>query len=171
MQSPYELASRTRRLQARLWDWIYCWAPGMFGYLALFGAFASDSSSSAAWFWICGLGILASVVLCLLNLVQFVRTGQSWGKKRMGLLVINANGERMTAGGLVWRCLSPVVVAMVPLVGLVMYFDCWFIFGASRRCLHDHLASSQVVDANSYEEPGPQGTGLNPSEIGFSRFG
>ncbi|MBN9419004.1 MAG: RDD family protein [Candidatus Eremiobacteraeota bacterium] len=170
MRTPYTLASRTRRFQARLWDWVYCWTPGVFGCLALNVAIFSDLHVSDATLSVFALGFLASLVLLLMNLVHFVRTGQSWGKKRMGLLVINVSGDRMTGGGLVWRCLAPTVAAMVPFFGLIMYFDCFFIFSESRRCLHDHLASSQVVDASSYEEPGPLGTGLNPSEIGFSTF-
>lgn len=170
MQTPYMLGSRTRRLQARLWDWLYCWTPGLVGYLGFGVLFISQDSPSNAWFLIPLLGVLLSLALSLLNLIHFARTGQSWGKKRMGLLVINVNGDRMSGGGLVWRSLSPFLVTMVPLVGLVMYFDNLFIFSESRRCLHDHFASTQVVDANSYKEPASQGTGLNPSEIGFSKF-
>lgn len=153
-----------------MWDWLYCWTPALLGWFALAAAIDS-SSGGAAFSWVAGLCILASLVLSVFNLLQFVRTGQSWGKKRMGVLVISNTGQRMSGGGLLWRCISPCVLAMVPLVGLATYFDSLFIFSQSRRCLHDYLASSQVVDFDSYAEPGPEGTGLNPSEIGFSRFG
>lgn len=167
----YVLASRTRRLQARFWDGLYCWWPGAFVWLLLVINVSADSHSDfepmMAFF---GLGMLATLVLSLANLYQFMRTGQSWGKKRMGVLVISSNGQRMSGGGLLWRCVSPFVISMIPLVGLVTYFDSLFIFSDSRRCLHDHLASTQVVDADTYVEPGAEGTGLNPTEIGFSRF-
>jgi len=166
------LASRTRRLRARLWDLAFCWWPGLLGWLALAMGISISSDGLEDWsVWLFGLGMLASAALSLVNLFRFMSTGQSWGKKRMGVLVISSTGQRMSAGGLLWRCASPFVLSMVPLVGLITYFDSLFIFSDSRRCLHDHLASTQVVDADSYVEPGAEGTGLNPSEIGFSRFG
>lgn len=172
MQNRFTLASRTRRLRARLWDLLFCWGPAGLGWLGFIVTISSDSHAvSEDWMLIffC-LAMLTSLVLALFNLLQFLRTGQTWGKKRLGLLVISNTGQRMAAGGLLWRCLSTFVLAMVPLVGLITYFDSLFIFSESRRCLHDHLASSQVVDFDSYEEPRAEGTGLNPSEIGFSRF-
>lgn len=132
---------------------------------------STQSRASEDWMLVVfGIGMLATVVLSVLNLFQFLRTGQTWGKKRMGVLVISSSGQRMSGGGLLWRCVSPFVLSMVPLVGLITYFDSLFIFSDTRRCLHDHLASTQVVDADTYVEPGAEGTGLNPSEIGFSRF-
>ena len=167
----YVLASRTRRLQARIWDGLYCWWPGLLGWLAFAVVFEMDTRTNIEpIFAVCGIGMLATLVLSLFNLFHFLRTGQSWGKKRMGVLVISSNGQRMSGGGLLWRCVSPFVISMVPLVGMVTYFDSLFIFSGSRRCLHDHLASTQVVDADTYVEPGAEGTGLNPTEIGFSRF-
>lgn len=168
----YVLAPRTRRLQARIWDGIYCWWPGLLGCLAFM--IAAETRTRTAYvepmLAVLGICMLATLVLSLANLFQFLRTGQSWGKKRMGVLVISKTGERMSGGGLLWRCISPFVLSMVPLVGLITYFDSLFIFSDSRRCLHDHLASTQVVDADTYVEPGADGTGLNPAEIGFSRF-
>ncbi len=168
----FMLASRTRRLQARLWDSIYCWGPAMLGWLGFVASFTLDSHSSPSepMLVVLGLAMLSSLILSLFNLFRFMRTGQTWGKKRMGVLVISNTGQRMTSVGLLWRCLSTFVLALVPMVGVVTYFDSLFIFSESRRCLHDHLASTQVVDLDSYEEPKPDGTGLNPSEIGFSRF-
>jgi len=168
----YVLASRTRRLQARFWDGIYCWWPGLLGWLAFVIAAEMGTRTTAVepMLALLGIGMLATLALSLLNLFHFMRTGQSWGKKRMGVLVISSSGRRMSGGGLLWRCASPFVLSMIPLVGLVTYFDSLFIFSGSRRCLHDHLASTQVVDADTYVEPEADGTGLNPTEIGFSRF-
>lgn len=173
MQNRFVLSSRTRRLQARLWDLLLCWTPAFFGWMGIVVSISSDSGRGGpgdVTMLLFLLAILTSLVLALFNLFQFLRTGQSWGKKRMGVLVISSTGGRMTGGGLLWRCMSTFVLAMVPFLGIVTYFDSLFIFSESRRCLHDHLASTQVVDIDSYEEPGPEGTGLNPSEIGFSRF-
>lgn len=151
---------------------MFCWGPLVLAWFGLFVSISWDSRSapSDAFVLMFVLAVLSSLVLSLFNLFQFMRTGQTWGKKRMGVLVISNTGHRMTGGGLLWRCMSTFVLALVPLVGIVTYFDSLFIFSESRRCLHDHLASTQVVDLDSYEEPGVEGTGLNPSEIGFSRF-
>ena len=172
MEQFFTLSPRFARLQARLLDMMFCWWPLFFGLLSAVCLFGGPERSEVGSFAL-GLAGLLTVVLSLYNLSLLLRTGQTWGKRRMGLLVVSATGCRAGRGTLLWRCASPMVVGMVPLVQILTYFDCLFIFGESRRCLHDHLANTMVVDLDSFREPGPEGTGINPSpeDIGFTRFG
>jgi len=173
MEQFITLSPRFVRLQARLLDMMFCWWPLFFGSMSVFCLVGVGPRQSGAGVYALGVAGLLTLVLSLYNLLLFLRTGQSWGKRHMGLLVISTTGNRASRGTLLWRCASPMVLAMVPLVQILTYFDCLFIFGQSRRCLHDHLASTMVVDLSSFREPGPEGTGINPSseDIGFTRFG
>lgn len=116
------------------------------------------------------IGIIATLIQALRNLILFCRTGQTWGKQRMGIKVVTQEGAPMSVGGLVWRSFCPTVLGMIPFINILGSFDVFFIFGSARRCLHDYLAGSIVVDADSlyYKE---DGVGLNPSsDLGFQRF-
>jgi len=172
MEQLFVLSPRFLRLQARLLDMVFCWWPLFFGFLGAACLFGGPEQGEVAIYGLALAGLM-TLVLSLYNLLLLLRTGQTWGKRHLGLVVVSSTGYRATRGTLLWRCASPLVVSMVPLVQILSYFDCLFIFGESRRCLHDHLASTMVVDLNSFREPGPEGTGINPSseDIGFSHFG
>ena len=77
------------------------------------------------------------------------KTGQSFGKKVMGIRIVRSDGRRAGIGRLlVLRYLLPGVVANLPYLGLLFSLvDGLFIFGEPRRCLHDLLADTIVVDA------------------------
>lgn len=90
------------------------------------------------------VGLCLSFLLVLRNLTLLIRTGQTWGKRRMNLLVVQSSGRRATGFTLFWRSLSPYVM-FVPFVNLLSYFDVWFILGSSRCCLHDLVAGTIVV--------------------------
>lgn len=173
-ESSYQLATRTNRLRAYFWDMLYVGWPALLGLgLGVPAALlAKNPNHEASAFMVPYLiGIVASCALGLMNLVRFCQTGQTYGKRKLGLVVVSQNGSPLSGLSLFWRMISPGVISMVPLVGIVASFDCLFIFGESRRCLHDYLASSIVVDSNSLGKES-DGVGLNPSQedIGFRRF-
>ena len=174
MDQHINLSSRFVRLQARLWDMSFSWWPLLFGALGAFSVLESRTRRDPdAFLWVLALTGVLTAALSLYNLFLFLRTGQTWGKRRMGILVVSTSGCRAGRGTLLWRCAAPMVLGMVPVVQIATYFDCFFIFGESRRCLHDHLASTMVVDADSFQDCGPEGTGISPSseDIGFTKFG
>lgn len=173
-QSNFQLASRTSRLRAYFWDMLYVGWPALVGLALAVPAsmLAKSSNDQMSMFMLPYLiGIVASCALGLVNLVRFCQTGQTYGKRKLGLIVVAQNGSPLSGLSLFWRMISPGVISMVPLVGIVASFDCLFIFGESRRCLHDYLASSIVVDSHSLREES-DGVGLNPAQedIGFRRF-
>lgn len=167
-------ASRWARLQAAILDWIYCWWP-LFAVGVLCAALESLSPSRAVEQEmepvVAFVGMAGVALLVIRNLWHLARTGQTWGKQRMNLLVVMENGRRASSNTLYWRAFSPYVLMVIPIANMVTYFDVWFILGTASRCLHDYLAGTIVVEADSYEEPGDDATGLSPSydDIGFTR--
>lgn len=109
------------------------------------------------------LGLGAAVVgfLCFLgvgvwNIVLLVQEGQTLGKKIVGIRIIDAQGENPGFWKifLVRSLPFAVVGAVLNLAfktraasGLVTLIDAAFIFGATRRCLHDILADTHVIQA------------------------
>ncbi|MFN8612300.1 MAG: RDD family protein [Vulcanimicrobiota bacterium] len=167
-------ASRWARLQAAVLDWIFCWWPM---FTVIFACSILEASTPGRRFAddVTGAlflaGMVLSAVLVVRNLSLLARTGQTWGKRHLNLLVVMEDGRRASSSTLYWRALSPYVLMFVPIANVVTYFDCWFILGEARRCLHDRLAGTIVVEADSYHELAPDGTGLSPSydDIGFTR--
>ncbi|MBS2035467.1 RDD family protein [bacterium] len=168
-------ASRWARLQAAILDWVYCWWPLFLAAVAcalyeeIFHASRQISEEANATIFFTGFAV--SIVLLVRNLWLFARTGQTWGKQRMNLLVVMENGRRASSTTLYWRAFSPYVLMMIPLANMLTQFDAWFILGSTRRCLHDFMAGTIVLEADSYEEPSGDGIGLSPSydDIGFTR--
>jgi uncharacterized RDD family membrane protein YckC len=83
------------------------------------------------------------------------RYGQSVGKRILRIMVVRADGRRASVARLIGlRGLLQAVVWLVPVVGpLLAVADSLFIFSRDRRCIHDHLAGTAVIDV----PPGFQG--------------
>jgi uncharacterized RDD family membrane protein YckC len=101
---------------------------------------------SGGWAW---LGVLGTVVLCVVNGMLVVRNGQSLGKKLMGIKIVRVNGERATFWRIfLLRFLVTTLIGFIPLLGsLYGLADALFIFGASKRCIHDYIADTIVIKA------------------------
>lgn len=93
-------------------------------------------------------GWIAFVALFVIDLVLLARTGQTLGKRALGLRIVRGDGSRAPLGRLFWlRSVAPAVLGSVPLVGwLFGLIDTLAIFGADRRTLHDRMADTIVVD-------------------------
>jgi uncharacterized RDD family membrane protein YckC len=100
-----------------------------------------------------GFGSLVSLValLALLtyNLVLLHRNGQTLAKKWVGIRIVRKDGSRAGLGRIVGlRYIVPGAISAIPFVGGVFgLLDPLFIFGEEKRCLHDMLADTIVVDA------------------------
>jgi uncharacterized RDD family membrane protein YckC len=95
------------------------------------------------------VGIGAMVVLGIINLVMLWKTGQTIGKKIVGMRIVRTDGNRASFPRLFFlRYLVPGIVTAIPIVGLVFWFiDVLWIFGEQRRCVHDLIADTIVVEA------------------------
>lgn len=99
-----------------------------------------------ALLWMVGFGVWTIVLL--------VQNGQTVGKKVVGIRVINSQGEnpgfwkiflvRSLPFAVVGAALN-LALKQPAMGGLVTLVDALFIFGPTRRCLHDILADTHVV--------------------------
>ena len=74
---------------------------------------------------------------------MLARFGQTLGKMAVGIQVVHSDGQKLTTAGAWKRCGSRILMAFVPLLGLI---DILYIFGERRTCLHDRAASTAVVN-------------------------
>jgi len=100
-----------------------------------------------------GSAFLALVVSMVLFLVMqgylLATTGQSIGKKLLGLRIVRSDGERAGPARVIGlRYLLIWVIASVPIVGwMFAIVDVLMIFRDSRKCLHDNIADTIVIKA------------------------
>ena len=145
-----ELADRGLRLAAVLLDSIVF---GVMIYLPLFiMAFAADTAGQtegggSETLVIVGgsLMLVGAVAWAWLTIRYVVANGQSIGKKMVGIKVVRTDGTPASLGRIFW--LRNVVNGLVSIIPLYALIDALFIFGESRRCLHDKIADTIVVKA------------------------
>lgn len=146
----FEKSSRRARLGAVLVDSLIVAVPVMLLAMALpmFGSRSNGQPTAAAvvLLGLLGLGLVAFVVM---QLVLLHRHGQTLGKKLVGIRIVRNDGSRAGLGRiLLLRGFVPGLIGAVPLVGpFFSLADVLFIFGEEKRCVHDLLADTIVVNA------------------------
>jgi uncharacterized RDD family membrane protein YckC len=161
---PGELADRGSRLGAYILDAIILaivYLPAIVGAIpnlaAVVGARPSpvvtDRLAIYKAFYIGNPYLLYALALFLIwtviTILFVVRNGQSIGKRIVGIKVVRTNGMKASF----WRIflLRNVVNALPGFIPIVSYVyglvDILMIFGESRQCLHDRIATTIVVKA------------------------
>jgi len=90
-----------------------------------------------------------TAVWLALHGVFLARNAQTIGKKLVGIQVVNvSDGKPAPFSRLVlWRFLPVTLASQIPYVGSVLAMvNILFIFRSDRRCIHDHIAGTRVVD-------------------------
>jgi uncharacterized RDD family membrane protein YckC len=100
-------------------------------------------------------GFGTTVMIAVASFVLFVivqgyplsATGQTWGKKALGMKIVDLAGNKPEFGKLIGlRYLTTWVIGAVPVLGTIYQFvNVLFIFGDDRRCIHDKIAGTRVV--------------------------
>ena len=94
--------------------------------------------------------ILSSCLIYLiLNGYLLYKYGQTIGKKIIGIKITDLKGKipSLTKTYLI-RFLLPSLICSMPVIGVLLWFtDVLFIFGKSKRCLHDYIAETKVMFA------------------------
>ncbi len=88
------------------------------------------------------------VILFVVNLVLLIKRGQSIGKRIVGTRIVALESDTNPGGvkTVLLRVIVNWVLQAIPLFGLIYWLvDILFIFGKDRRCLHDLLAGTRVV--------------------------
>jgi uncharacterized RDD family membrane protein YckC len=92
------------------------------------------------------VGGLAVLGLAIFQIYKAVTTGQTIGKKLVGVKVVKLDGSPVDFVSMfVMRMLvGQGLLGIIPLYGLI---DPLFIFREDHRCIHDLVASTKVIDA------------------------
>ncbi|MGA7436984.1 MAG: RDD family protein [Luteibacter sp.] len=134
-------ASRGQRFGAAMLDGIFtviCIAPWTYSTMG-----HQKMSPSAAI-----LGFILLIALCAINITLLHKNGQTLGKKIVGTKVVMADGSPAPLWRiLLLRWLPLAVISLIPVVKFLSLLDAVVIFASDRRCIHDHIAGTIVVDA------------------------
>lgn len=103
---------------------------------------------TTGWAW---LGTLALVGYLIYSTTLVYLYGQTFGKRAMGIRVVRMDGSRVSFARFFFLRYLPLgVIGMIPYIGsLVSLVDSVLIFRDSSRCLHDDIADTRVVTAES----------------------
>lgn len=94
------------------------------------------------------LALSPFVTFFLLNGFLLARSGQTLGKRIIGLAIVTLEGNKPDFTSLiVWRYLTQWTAGMIPGVGILLRLvDVCFVFRPDRRCIHDVIAKTRVID-------------------------
>ncbi len=144
-------ASRGKRLGASLIDglvnllWLGpIFAALMMRYQARLHGMPAPSMAGLLTF----LGAVLALAILVVNCFMLYRSGQTIGKRALDIAVVRGDGSPVALSRYIFlRVLPVVLLGMIPLVGrFVGLIDPLLIFGKERRCLHDMIADTIVVD-------------------------
>lgn len=148
-----ELASLGQRLGAAMLDSLVAMVVvGVPYFFAMFSMGMAEgkhqeglTSGAQIGFAVAGIGFLALIIY---NLVLLSTKGQTLGKKWLGIRIVT-HPDCQNAGfvkAVILRGFVNGVIGAIPLIGLLYSItDIFFIFREDRRCIHDLIASTQVI--------------------------
>ncbi|HEY1065296.1 MAG TPA: RDD family protein [Pirellulales bacterium] len=91
-----------------------------------------------------------SIPYAIVTIYMLSTLGQTIGKYVVGIRIVNADDGRNPGfvKAFLMRGLVPGLIGGIPVVGAIFGIaDPLFIFGDEKRCLHDYIAGTVVVDA------------------------
>lgn len=140
----FELASRAQRFVAQLIDAVLL-VTASWPFFQLFD-WDVFGRSELTFIQNLLLGAISVAVYLILNGYLLHKSGQTIGKKIIRIRVVNDDNTPASFATLVvYRYLPVQVASAIPLFRILALADSLFIFGESRRCLHDHIAGTKVV--------------------------
>lgn len=88
------------------------------------------------------------LIFFVLHGASLYQRGQTIGKRLMGIAIVTLDNQKPAFFPLIaQRYMSQWLIHMVPVIGpLLRLIDVLFIFRADKRCLHDHIAKTKVID-------------------------
>ena len=96
--------------------------------------------------------VLSYLALMIAQTYYLVKVGQSLGKKVIGIKIVRTDDEKVPgfAKVIILRSFIPGLIGAIPYAGWVFVLvDYLFIFRDDRRCLHDLLAQTRVVNVST----------------------
>lgn len=147
MQS-VELASRWSRLGASLID-------GVIGgvlsipLLSYFDVWEKiDENGNLPFSTTITITLIGIIFFLLINGYLLSKYGQTIGKKLLDIKIVDLNGDISEFNSLIAKRYVPVwVVSQIPVIGgILAIIDVLFIFREDKRCIHDLIAGTRVVE-------------------------
>lgn len=140
-------ASRVQRFGAAFLDGLIgglCTVPLYLFWIQSRGRESPFAVSSAvlAIVGLLGLGLV------IVNCVLLNRNGQTIGKRAIGIKVVRKDGDRVPLTRFIFlRYLPVTLLGVIPFIGgIISLVDALMIFGAEKRCLHDLIADTIVIN-------------------------
>jgi uncharacterized RDD family membrane protein YckC len=150
---PYDLpplASRWKRLGGVLIDGaiMFCAVIPLVWLFVNIDLLAEDQEMSLAWDIV--ISVLMWGIFLMLNGYLLAKYGQTIGKRIVGTRIVDYRTNKLVplAKIFFWRYFAMGLAGDVPYVGvLIGLADPLFIFYDDKRCIHDLIAGTKVVDA------------------------
>jgi uncharacterized RDD family membrane protein YckC len=152
---PYELAGRGTRLVAAILDGLLAIATALPGFILLYDFLNSVDSKKESDLWLAvGVMVVGVLVLAIYQWYLIATRGQSLGKKWLHIRIVKLDGSMPGfVNGVLLRGWVMSLITNIPYVGgIVGLVDPLLIFGQERRCLHDLIASTQVIVGDPPDE-------------------
>jgi uncharacterized RDD family membrane protein YckC len=136
------LAERLTRLFAVLLDTVVVFIAAI--PLFVFMTLSMQGKSATLWAMLGGLAVLA---LSVYNLFLLYQSGQTIGKKLLGIKILRTDGSRCSLPRIIFmRSMLIGILGGIPFIGpLISLTDVLLIFRDNRLCLHDQIADTIVV--------------------------
>jgi len=152
---PYQLAGRGTRLGAAVLDGLLSLGAALPGLIVLFMSFESLESGKEDQLWLgLGLVIIGVLILAIYQWYLIATRGQSLAKKWLHIRIVKLDGSIPGfVNGVLLRGWVMSFITNIPYIGgIVGLVDPLLIFGQERRCLHDLIASTQVIVGDPEDE-------------------
>lgn len=143
-----ELAGRGTRLGAAIVDTLI-FGSTVIPILIAAGFDPGEVAEPSAYLGVGGLvTVLLLIVILAITAVLVYRNGQTIGKWLVDIKVVRTDGTRASFARIFWlRNFVNWIPSAIPVIGnFYGLADSLFIFGAQRRCIHDFIADTIVVN-------------------------
>jgi uncharacterized RDD family membrane protein YckC len=142
------LATRGRRLGAAILDTLLMLAIQVPVLIAA-GYFEAARQGQVGVGGTLAASLFGMVVYLAINGYLLAKRGQTVGKRLLNIQIVGIRDERIIPfGRVIGLRVAPIwAVSLIPAIGsLLAVVDALFIFRKDRRCLHDLIASTHVVE-------------------------
>jgi uncharacterized RDD family membrane protein YckC len=138
-----ELADRGSRFVAFLVDYLLVVGPVLVATILGLVTMETEGAESFLGLMFC-MGTLVTLGLGVVQLFLVNQSGQSIGKRMLGIRVVRADGSPASLGRIIFlRNVIP--LAVNSMCGIFKFIDAVFIFNEDHCCLHDKMADTIVV--------------------------
>ena len=148
-ENPYLLASRWSRIGATIVDSLIL-SVVMLPLAYFTGAFdglSNNPPTELPLTYQLTMAILGFSLYCIINWKYLKLSGQTVGKKLLGIKMVNLDGTPAQVFDLVFkRYAFFIFVGYIPLVGgWIGLVNMLMVFGKQKRALHDRIAKTKVI--------------------------